>query len=100
MDATYSFLRMQYSSHGQEAESLSSAWLSPILDPVGIFNRTAKHLKAAADTDEGNAGFTEPAKLPGKTSTVEPFQIVKGLLAPGQHQYIGNRHFLGLLDKS
>ena len=70
LDATYSLLRMQHRSHGQEAESLSGAWLSPILDAVGIFNGTAKHLKAAANADDWSTLFTEPAQFRCKTSTV------------------------------
>jgi hypothetical protein len=73
MNTPHGLLRTKYRSNWQETESASGTWLSLILDPMGIFNGTAKHLKTAADTDERNAGFTESAELPGKPSTVKPF---------------------------
>jgi hypothetical protein len=51
LDATYGLLPMQYGSHRQQTESVSFTGFSLILDPVRIFDGTAKHLKTAADTD-------------------------------------------------
>ena len=86
MDATHGLLRSNTVRTGRKPSPFRLHGSSLILDPIGIFNGTAKHLKTAADADEGNAVFTEPAKFLGKTSTVKPFQIVKGLLAAGQDE--------------
>ena len=53
MNTSHRLLHTKYRSNWQETESLSGTWLSLILDPIGIFNGIAKHLKTAADTDDG-----------------------------------------------
>ena len=43
-----------------------------ILDTLRIFDGNSKHLKAAADADDRDTGFSEPAKLLGKTAPLKP----------------------------
>src|SRR5262245_41739688 len=99
MNTAHGLLQSQYGSQRQQTESVSCAGLALILDSVGIFDGAAKHLETAADTNQRSAVFTEPSKLLGKTSAVEPFQILKRLLAAGQHKQICGDHFLGIFEK-
>src|SRR5258705_6900002 len=55
-DAPHSFLRAHYSSHRQQTESRLINRLAVILDTQRVVDRNTEHLKAAADTDDGEAG--------------------------------------------
>ena len=68
----HGFFRAQYGSHRQKTERRSATGLVLILDTLRIIDGNSKHLKAAADADDRDTGFSEPAKLLGKTAPLKP----------------------------
>ncbi len=71
-NAPHGFFGAEYGSHRQKTERRSATGLVLILDTLRIIDGNSKHLKAAADADDRDTGFSEPPKLLGKTALLKP----------------------------
>src|ERR1700752_4039583 len=82
-NAPHDLFRAEHGAHRQKPERRSATGAASIFDTPRVFHGDAEHLKAAADTADGDAACRKPSQLSVKAALFKPRQIVKGLFGAG-----------------